>query len=180
MICKFCGNLIEDNSEVCFICGKKVEAAEAPAADGFAPVAAPVAPVAPVEAAPVYAAPVTAPVAPVAPVYAAPVAAAPVAPELSKDEKKAAKKAKLSKGRKFFTFLFAAAFIACAFIASNLFYVFAALTAVYAFFAFRSYKKAVKLGYTDKAKALVNTSWVGVCAGMAIACIFLLNKGFLS
>ena len=33
MTCKFCGNVIEDNSDICFICGKKVEATEAPAAD---------------------------------------------------------------------------------------------------------------------------------------------------
>ena len=36
MTCKFCGNVIEDNSDICFICGQKVEAApaapEAPAA----------------------------------------------------------------------------------------------------------------------------------------------------
>ncbi len=56
MICKFCGNEIDDGSDFCFICGQKVEAA-APAyaaegaaapADSQAPVAAaPVAPVAP-------------------------------------------------------------------------------------------------------------------------------------
>ena len=31
MICKFCGNVIEDSSDFCFICGQKV-AEEAPAA----------------------------------------------------------------------------------------------------------------------------------------------------
>ena len=30
MICKFCGNVIEDNSDFCFICGQKV-VTEAPA-----------------------------------------------------------------------------------------------------------------------------------------------------
>ena len=30
MICKFCGNVIEDSSDFCFICGQKV-AEEAPA-----------------------------------------------------------------------------------------------------------------------------------------------------
>ena len=34
MICKFCGNEIDDNSDFCFICGQKVEAQQ------VAPVAA--------------------------------------------------------------------------------------------------------------------------------------------
>ncbi len=36
MVCKFCGNVIEDNSDFCFICGQKiatVDKAEAPAAE---------------------------------------------------------------------------------------------------------------------------------------------------
>ena len=31
MVCKFCGNTIEDNSEFCFICGNKVIKDEIPA-----------------------------------------------------------------------------------------------------------------------------------------------------
>lgn len=31
MICKFCGNVIDDNSDFCFICGQKNPAEEAPA-----------------------------------------------------------------------------------------------------------------------------------------------------
>ena len=38
MICKFCGNVIEDSSDFCFICGQKV-AEEAPAFEAEAPVA---------------------------------------------------------------------------------------------------------------------------------------------
>ena len=31
MICKFCGNVIDDNSDFCFICGQKNPAEETPA-----------------------------------------------------------------------------------------------------------------------------------------------------
>lgn len=52
MICKFCGNEIDDGSDFCFICGQKVEAtAPAYAAAGAAP--AETAPAPAVEAAPV-------------------------------------------------------------------------------------------------------------------------------
>ena len=35
MICKFCGNVIEDNSDFCFICGQKNPAEEAAATTAF-------------------------------------------------------------------------------------------------------------------------------------------------
>ena len=36
MVCKFCGNTIEDNSEFCFICGNKAVKDELPAEEVFA------------------------------------------------------------------------------------------------------------------------------------------------
>ena len=87
MICKFCGNVIEDSSDFCFICGQKV-VAEAPAyaAEVYSqkPEGVP-AEVAPEQ--PVYAAPATAPV---APVYVAP-----VVPAEEPVDKKGKKKASL-------------------------------------------------------------------------------------
>ncbi|MCM1363557.1 MAG: zinc-ribbon domain-containing protein [Faecalibacterium sp.] len=68
MICKFCGNEIDDGSEFCFICGQKVEVAApayAVAGNDVYSQAATAEPVAPVEAAPVASAPVEAPAVPV-------------------------------------------------------------------------------------------------------------------
>ncbi|MCM1544031.1 MAG: hypothetical protein NC110_01920 [Ruminococcus sp.] len=65
MICKFCGNEIDDGSDFCFICGQKVEAAAPAFVAGAEANAQPVAvaePAAPVAEA--TAAPVEAPVAP--------------------------------------------------------------------------------------------------------------------
>ena len=184
MTCKFCGNVIEDNSDICFICGQKVEAAPAAAE-------APEAPVAP--AAPVY----EAPAAPAAPVYAAPAApvyaAAPVAPaapavadikaqkKALKEAKKAAKKAgkgtsSLSKGR----LIIAAAIIILA-VAVKKIALFAIIAAaLYAFVTYRSYNKAIAAGDTEGASKIVNSAMIGACVGMAVACVLLLNQTFFA
>ena len=179
MVCKFCGNTIEDASEFCFICGNKVVKEEAP--EFFAPVA-PEVPVAvaptPVETQPIYAqqAPVyvqPTPVAPEAPVVPAPVA--PVAPETAeaapaevpaekgkkskkaKKEKKAKKdKSECSKAMKFFTVLFA-------------------ITFVLQFIPWIWYKKAKKAGYEEKATAIINSIMTGLCIFMAIVCGFFIK-----
>lgn len=83
MICKFCGNEIEDGSDFCFICGQKVEN-DAPATQEAAPAAAPA------EAAVA-----------VAPAQEAPAQEAPAAPLDPKEAKKAAKKAKAGGFAKF-------------------------------------------------------------------------------
>ena len=186
MTCKFCGNVIEDNSDICFICGQKVEAA--PAADATADAFAPVAPVAPVyaeaPAAPVYAE------APAAPVYAA-APVAPVAPAVDiKAQKKALKAAKkaakaskgkkggksgnLSIGRVIITALIIALIFAVKSIA--LYLIIAGM--IYAIFAYRSYNKAIAAGNTDAANKLVNSLMVGACLGMAAACVALIGQSF--
>lgn len=95
MICKFCGNEIEDGSDFCFICGQKVEASEAPATAPSEAAAETAVAVAPAEAAEE----------PKAAVEAAPEAPAPVLDP--KAAKKAAKKARAGKFAKFIAFLFA-------------------------------------------------------------------------
>lgn len=161
MVCKFCGNTIEDASEFCFICGNKVVKEEAP--EVFAPVA-PEAPVAvaptPAEAQPIYA-------------QQAPVAVAPVAPEApaevpaeegkkskkAKKEKKAKKdKSECSKAMKFFAALFA-------------------ITFVLQFIPWIWYKKAKKAGYEEKAVAIINSLMTGLCIFMAIICGVLIKVG---
>lgn len=176
MICKFCGNVIEDNSDFCFICGQKV-VAEAPA-----------------YAAEVYSQkPEGAPaeVAASEPIYAdasEPVYAAPVIPEEepAKKGKKKAKKAKkagkaeLSKGGRFFLGLFAALFLIVAavllFMNKALFAVIcAAVTVVVAIIDYKSYKKAVAAGYEDKAVDILNTAMIGLCVGMAVLVLALVK-----
>ena len=181
MTCKYCGNVIEDNSDICFICGQKVEPAAAPAeaADAFAP-AAPVAPVAPVAtAAPVYAA------APAAPVYAAaPVAAAPSAADIKaqkkalKAAKKAAKKEGKAKGGKL-NFLIPALLIALTFAVKDLCYIFVGLGLAYTYMIYRSYNKALAAEDTDKANNIVNKAMSGAILGMAIACVLLIKSAFI-
>lgn len=166
MICKFCGNSIEDNSDFCFICGQKVEA-EAPAFqpaasdDVFSQSAAPapeaVPPVAPV-------APVAAPVAPAVPV------------EEPKKKKKKAKKEKnpddASKALKFFTVLFLAIFLAApAFMWSMASLAFVVLLVVYAILDKKAYDKAKKLGNETKAIAILNSTGIGAAIGLALVCL---------
>ncbi len=177
MICKFCGNSIEDNSDFCFICGQKVENAAAfqPAqsndvfsqAASVQPAAAPVAPVAPAQ-------PVQAPAA--APVQA-PVAAVP-AEELQKKGRKA-KKAKKQKdpnsasgALKFFTALFLAIFLAVpAFMWSTVSLAFIVLIIVYAVLDKKAYEKANKLGQAQKATDILNSTGIGACIGLALVCV---------
>lgn len=182
MICKFCGNVIEDNSDFCFICGQKV-VAETPAYAAEVYSQKP-------EGAPA----VEAPVAPEQPIYAnpaEPVYAAPVIPveEPGKKGKKKAKKAKkakkeatssLTKGGKFFTGLFAALFLIVAavliFMNKALFaLVCAVLVAIVAFADYKKYKKAVAAGYEDKAADIVNTAMIGFCVGMAVVVLALIK-----
>lgn len=94
MICKFCGNEIDDNSDFCFICGQKVEAQTAPAAEVND------------TADDVYAQP-RQPEAPVA-VAQQPAVQAPVAPEQNgtKKGKKVKDPSVAGKAAKFFSFLF--------------------------------------------------------------------------
>lgn len=184
MVCKFCGNVIEDNSEFCFICGQKVVNA-APAA----PVTAPVEPQAPVYAAPAQ-----------APVYAAPAPQAPVAPQApatkksAKKEAKAAKKAakraakaekeaavtELSKKKKFFTGLLPALFIAilvAAFskTAINIYVIIASLVLIglFAKSIYTKYQINIQAGNEQKAYDLANTAMIGSCVGMAIVVLYL-------
>lgn len=188
MICKFCGNTIEDKSDFCFICGQKVvqdSATEAAQEQVFSQVAAPVeaAPVAetaPVAEAAPAAAPVYAQQAPIyaqqAPVYAqqayvqqipagavpvAPVApvAAPAAPAAAP-----AKKAKEVKDK-------SVASKACKFFAA----LFAA-TFVLQFIPWLWVRKAKKQGYEEKANAILNSTMVGLCIFMGIICVLLIKK----
>ena len=150
MICKFCGNEIDDNSDFCFICGQKVEAQQvAPVAAeenvySEPQVSAPVA----VEAAeaPVYQAPV------------APVAAVAEPEETSKKKKKKAKKVKdpsaASKVVKFFSFLSA-------------------------IIGLILYNKAKKAGNEQKAVAILNAVMAGVCVKLAVVNVVLLKKFIL-
>ena len=179
MICKFCGNVIEDNSDFCFICGQKV-VAETPAYAAEVYSQKP-------EGAPADATPV----APEQPVYAAPsepVYAAPVIPEekAGKKGKKKAKKAKkaetseLKKGKKFFTGLFAALFLIVAavliFMNKALFaLVCAVVAAVVAFADYKKYKKAIAAGYEEKAADIINTAMIGFCVGMAVVVLALIK-----
>ena len=163
MVCKFCGNTIEDNSEFCFICGNKVIKDEIPAeavytqpAPAEIPVVAAEAPVA--EAQPIYAQQV--------PVYAqqAPIYAQQAyvqqMPEPKKGKKAKKEKSTCSKALKFFAALFAATFIL-------------------QFIPWIWYKNAKKAGYEEKAEAILNSTMVGLCIFMAIVCGVLVKKFML-
>lgn len=168
MVCKFCGNEIDNNSDFCFICGQKVEpeqpasAAEVAAnvytqPESAAPVSeAPAA--APAVAVAVAEAPEAAPVAPAAPV-AAPEAQVKSKKEL-KREKKAAKKAAAaacpaSKAEKFFSFLFVLVGLIL-------------------------YSKAKKKGDEAKAVVILNSLMTGLCVKMAIVIVVMVKKFMLS
>lgn len=186
MICKFCGNVIEDNSDYCFICGQKV-VSEAPAyaAEIYSqqPQGAP--------AQPVYS------VAPEQPVYAAPsqpVYAPPVVPaaaeskkcKLCKKFKKADKVKKekapvdpaaLSIKEKVIIGLLAAIFLAVAGIMCKNLIVVAicvVLEAVVAGLFYKKYKATIDAGYEEKATDMLNTGMIGLCAGMAVVVASLL------
>ena len=158
MICKFCGNEIDDGSDFCYICGQKVEepvpayaAADVysqPAAAPAAPVQAPVAPA----PAPVAAAPAPAPVAAPA---AAP-AAVSESPAEQGGKKKKAKKVKdpnmASRAQRFFSFV--------------LFFIVGPIL----------YKKEKKNGNEAKATSILNATMRGLCVFMAIIVLVLIKK----
>ena len=162
MVCKFCGNTIEDNSEFCFICGNKVIKDEIPAEAVYtqpAPVEIPVVAEVPVaENQPVYAqqAPVYAQQ---APVYAQQ-AYVQQMPEPKKGKKAKKEKSACSKAMKFFAALFAATFIL-------------------QFIPWIWYKKAKKAGYEEKATAIINATMTGLCIFMAIVSAVLIKKFML-
>ncbi len=171
MICKFCGNVIDDNSDFCFICGQKNPAEEvsAPAevnndifsqtaAEATAPQApvftaqqtVPVAPEAPVfddAAAPIYAQ--SAPIyAQSAPVYAQQAIIQQVAPaQIVKTKNGDLSIA--SKGMNFFAALLSALFIL-------------------QFIPWIWYNKAKKAGYEQKSIDLLNSIMIGLCIFMAV------------
>ncbi len=152
MVCKFCGNTIEDSSEFCFICGNKVMKEEAPEVFAEAkPAEVPVV-AAPAEAQqPIYAqqAPVYAQQA-----YAQPAPAAPV----EEGKKKKKDKSVCSKAKKFFAALFA-------------------LTFILQFIPWIWYKNAKKAGYEEKAVSILNSLMTGLCIFMAIICAVLIKTG---
>ena len=147
MICKFCGNEIDDGSDFCYICGQKVEE-----------------PVPAYAAADVYSQPAAAPAAPaqssVAPApVAAPAAAPAVAPEAPAEQggkKKKAKKVKdpnmASRAQRFFSFV--------------LFFIVGPIL----------YKKEKKNGNEAKATSILNATMRGLCVFMAIIVLVLIKK----
>lgn len=203
MICKFCGNSIEDNSDFCFICGQKVENAD-PAfqntqsndvfSQSSAPAAAPVAevPVAPAYVAEAPAAP-AAPVAPATPIPAA-YASCPYvtaespcvanAPAAKGNGKKKGKKekdpSKATKALKFFTALFLALFLAVpAFLWKTISLAFIVLIVVYAVLDVKAIKKAVAAGYNEKATAIINSTGIGACIGLVLVCVKFLMVAYM-
>ncbi|MBQ4348686.1 MAG: hypothetical protein IKB94_07590 [Clostridia bacterium] len=152
MVCKFCGNTIEDSSEFCFICGNKVMKEEAPEVFAEAkPAEVPVV-AAPAEAQqPIYAQP--------APVYAQQAYAqpAPAAP-VEEGKKKKKDKSVCSKAKKFFAALFA-------------------MTFILQFIPWIWYKNAKKAGYEEKAVSILNSLMTGLCIFMAIICAVLIKTG---
>ncbi|MBR3948997.1 MAG: hypothetical protein IKJ70_06295 [Clostridia bacterium] len=179
MICKFCGNVIEDSSDFCFICGQKV-AEEAPAFEAEAPVAEePVAEEAAVPAeapaAAVGAAPAAFPsfeslpqgtpiYAQTAPVYAHQVfiqqfPAAPQGPFVQVNGQNIGGKdpSVCSKAKKFFSAFFAVTFIL-------------------QFISWIWYSGAKKQGFPKKAEDILNSTMIGLCIFMVIACGVLIFK----
>ncbi len=168
MVCKFCGNEIDDNSDFCFICGQKVEpqndayAAE-PAANVYTqPEAAPAAEAfdAAVAVATEEPAAIEEPVADAAPVAAAPVAEIRSKKEI-KAELKAAKKAAkaekyaiASRAARFFSFIFAIVGLII-------------------------YSKAKKEGDEEKAVVILNILMTGLCVKMGIVIILMVKKFML-
>ncbi|MGN1194591.1 MAG: hypothetical protein ACI4SB_03830 [Acutalibacteraceae bacterium] len=174
MICKFCGNEIDDGSDFCYICGQKVEeSVSADAADVYSqpvaqatvaePAYAAAAANAQAAAAPAYtAAPVQAPA---APAYAAapgqapvdPAYAAPVQPE---GKKKKAKKPRdpnmATRAQRFFSFI--------------LFFIVGPIL----------YNKEKKAGNEAKAISILNAAMRGFCIFMAIIVVVMIKKFMLN
>ncbi len=168
MICKFCGNVIDDNSDFCFICGQQVSGSSFSQNDDVfsQPAAAPAStPVysqepfaAPVQPATTYAQePYVAPVQP-APVYAQDAQAAPEQAPKKKGKKGSSE---VTKAKKFFAAFFAATF----------------------FFQWISWlwvRKATKQGYEQKAAELANSTMIGLCVFMGIVSVIIVFKYMLS
>ncbi len=171
MVCKFCGNEIDDNSDFCFICGQKVEprseaAVVEPAANVYTQpevvggnvYAETEADATVVATAEVPEQPVTVPEAPAA--FVAPVAPAKSKKEL-KAELKAAKKAAkaekyaiASRAARFFSFIFA-------------------------LIGLIIYSKAKKQGDEEKAVVILNILMTGLCVKMGIVIIVMVKKFML-
>ena len=187
MICKFCGNIIEDTSDFCFICGQKV-AEEAAVEEAFVEAApAPVAEEAVVTAEAPVAAQATATVpefpafdmstlpqgtpiyAQTAPVYAHQVfiqqitPAAPATPFVQVNGQNLGGKSKAkdpsvcSKAKKFFAAFFG-------------------LTFILQFISWIWYSGAKKQGFPKKAEDILNSTMIGLCICMVAACGFLIFK----
>ena len=187
MICKFCGNVIDDNSDFCFICGQKNPAEETPApapaaenADVFSQT--PVTEI-PVPQTTVFVAPGTIPVTPEtavldenapAPVYtqAAPIYAqsAPVyaqqaiiqqvAPAQIVKTKNSANASVATKGSKSLAVILSALFIL-------------------QFIPWMWYSKAKKAGYEQKSIDILNSIMIGLCIFMAVVGLFFIKSFML-
>ncbi len=182
MICKFCGNVIEDNSDFCFICGQKnpadENAVQAENNDVFSqavseePVSAPAAvaieateaaaPEAPVyegvvapyytQSAPIYAQS--------APVYAQQAIIQQVAPAQIVKTKSAKDSSVASKALLFFAALFSATFIL-------------------QFIPWIWHSDARKAGYEKKSVSLLNSIMIGLCIFMAVVCLVFVKQFML-
>ncbi len=182
MICKFCGNVIEDTSDFCFICGQKV-AEEAATEEAFVE-AAPEAEEAVVTAGAPVAAQDTATTVPefptfdmsnlpqgtpiyaqTAPVYAhqvfiqqiTPAAAATPFVQVNGQNIGGKDASVCSKAKKFFSAFFAVTFIL-------------------QFISWIWYSGAKKQGFPKKAEDILNSTMVGLCIFMVIACGLLIFK----
>ncbi len=187
MICKFCGNVIDDNSDFCFICGQKNPAEEkeaqadiaennnvfsqaAPEAPATEPVAVAVEATAPAAAeTPVYdatVAPYYAQSAPIyaqsAPVYAQQVIIQQVAPaQIVKAAKKKEKDSSVaSKAMIILTTILSATFLL-------------------QFIPWLWIKDAKKAGHETKAVTLLNSIMIGLCIFMAVICLVFVKKFML-
>ncbi len=187
MVCKFCGNVIDDNSDFCFICGQKNPAEDTPAPaeqnnDIFSQAPADEAPAAEAPAsAPAFVAQQTIPVASEAPVYddaAAPIYAqsAPIyaqsAPVYAQQaiiqqvapaqivKTKSSDSSVASKGMKFFAALLSALFIL-------------------QFIPWMWYNKAKKDGYEQKSIDILNSIMIGLCIFMAALGLFFIKSFML-
>ncbi len=157
MVCKFCGNTIEDNSEFCFICGNKAIKDEIPAEEVFTQPQPTEVPVVTAEA------PAAAPAVDSQAVYTqqAPIYAQQVYVQQVVEPNKAKKgKSVCSKAAKFFAAFFS-------------------LTFILQFIPWIWYKNAKKAEYEEKATSILNSIMVGLCIFMAIICVVLIKTFML-
>lgn len=185
MICKFCGNVIDDNSDFCFICGQKNPAEEtdaqvektenndvfsqaveeATASESAAVAVEATVPAAP--EAPVYddvVAPYYTQSAPIyaqsAPVYAQQAIIQQVAPAQIVKTRSPKDASVVSKALLFFAALFSATFIL-------------------QFIPWLWHKDAKKAGYESKAVAILNSIMIGLCIFMAVVCLVFVKSFML-